>query len=90
VEGGHRKADRGGVAARVWLDHDVVGTKLGQLLVDEGPVLRRCDDEDPLVRNDLADPIDGVLEQGPITDEVEELLRLAAARPRPEPRTGTA
>ena len=90
VERRHREPDRGGVPARVRLDHQVVGPQLGELLVDERPVLGRRDDEDALVRDELAHPAHGVLEEGPVTDEVEELLRLAPPRPRPEPRARAA
>jgi hypothetical protein len=43
-------------------------------------MLRRRDDEDPLARDELAHPIDGLLQQGAVADEIQELLRLAAAR----------
>ena len=79
VERGHREGDRGGIPARVRLDDDVVRAQLGQLLVDERAVLGRCHRERALGRDDLRDPIDGVLQERALPDEVEELLRLRSA-----------
>ena len=86
----HREADGGRVAAGIGLDHQVIAPELGELLVDKCPVLRRRDDEDPLGRYGLRDPIDGVLKERAATLEVEELLGTFAPRERPEARSGAA
>jgi len=57
----------------------MVGRQLGKLLVDQEPVLRRRDDEDALRRDDLLDPVDGVLQEAALTDKIEELLRAIPA-----------
>ena len=86
----HGQADRGGVATRVRLDHEVVGPQLGKLLVDQPAVLRRRDDEDALVRDELAHPIHRVLQQAALAEEAEELLGSRLARERPESGSGAA
>src|SRR5712691_11487155 len=89
-ERGHREADGGRVAAGIGLDDEMIAPELGKLLMDEGPVLGRRDDEDALVRDGLRDSIDRVLEERPVTKEVEELLGTLASRERPESRSGAA
>ena len=86
-ERGHREPDRRGVAARIGLDHDVVGPQLRQLLVDQRAVLGRRDHKDPLVRDDLGDAVDRVLKKGALAHQIEELLWPVPAGPRPEPRS---
>src|SRR5207249_10861620 len=61
-----------------------------QLFVDQQAMLRRRYCEDPLRRDRLDDALDGVLQEGALTDEIEELLWPRLARPRPEPRASTA
>jgi hypothetical protein len=57
----------------------MVGRQLGKLLVDQEPMLRRRDDEDALRRDNLLDPVDGVLQEAALTDKIEELLRAIPA-----------
>jgi hypothetical protein len=51
--------------------------------VYELAVLRRRDEEDALARDDLGDARDRLLQQRPLTGEVEELLGLGGSRSRP-------
>ena len=71
-------------AARHRLADDMAGRQLGQLLARQIDVVRVGDDQDALRRDKRRQPPEGFLQHGPLTGEVEELLRkgLPAARPK--------
>jgi len=62
------------------LDDEVIDGQVRKLLVDECAVLWWGDDEDALSRNEFGDAVDGVLQEAPVAEQVQELLGAISAR----------